>query len=580
MQRYYRTVMDVSLLNELLLQLFREAILNESEPPRPLNARFQVRNGSLEAVSEEAFPRTPSTLLELFVLLQQNPDIRGVRASTMRAVTRNLWLIDEEFRQNPRHHRLFLEILRSPVGVTHELRRMNTYGVLGRYSPAFGRIVGRMQYDLFHAYTVDAHTLFVVSNLRRFAIPKYNHEFPALSQIMQSLPRQELAYLAALFHDIAKGRGGDHSELGAVDAEAFCLEQGLGRYEARLVAWLVRNHLILSITSQKKDISDPTIIQEFARHVGDQVHLDYLYVLTVADVRGTNPKLWNAWKARLFEEFYERTKRALRRGLETPIDQDELIRETQEQARAKMPHVPVEQISKVWSQWTEAYFLRYTPEEIAWHTALLAHRHQHDDTPLVAIRQLAERGGTAVLTYAPRRLRSFARTTAVLDQMGLNGLDARLITSANGFSRETYVVLEDNGAVIADASRMREIEQGLWRNLQAPEDAPATMTRRAPRQVRMFSTPTQVNFSIDSRNGRTILELIAADRPGLLSEVGKVFRTERVAIIGAKIMTVGERAEDVFYITDAEGRLLQEETCRRVQESLVRALDRRAAPRV
>jgi [protein-PII] uridylyltransferase len=223
--------------------------------------------------------------------------------------------------------------------------------------------------------------------------------------------------------------------------------------------------------------------------------------------------------------------------------------------------------------------LRYTPEEIAWQTALLADRHPQDDTPLVAIRQLTDRGGTAVLTYAPRRLRSFARTTAVLDQMGLNVVDARLITSANGFSLETYVVLEDNGAVIADAARIREIEQGLWRNLQQPEDAPATVTRRAPRQVRMFSTPTQVNFSVDSRNGRTILELVAADRPGLLSEVGKVFRTERVAINGAKIMTVGERAEDVFYITDAEGRLLQEEACQRLQDALVLALDRRDATR-
>src|SRR5580692_4655084 len=516
MQRYYRTVMDVSLLNELLLQLFREAILTENEPPRPLNARFQVRNGSLETTSEEVFVRTPSALLELFAILQQNPQIKGVRASTMRGVVRNLWLIDEEFRQNPRHHRLFLDMLRASVGVTHELRRMNTYGVLGRYIPAFGRIVGRMQYDLFHAYTVDAHTLFVVSNLRRLALPRYNHEFPVLSQIMQSLPRQEIAYLAALFHDIAKGRGGDHSDLGAVDAEAFCLEQGLGRYEARLVAWLVRNHLILSITSQKKDISDPDIIHDFAQLVGDQVHLDYLYVLTVCDVRGTNPKLWNAWKARLFEEFYERTKRALRRGLETPVDQEELIRETQEQALLRLPADVSHRAATVWKQWTEAYFLRYTPEEIAWHTTLLAERHPHDDAPLVAIRQLADRGGTVVLTYAPRRLRSFARTTAVLDQMGLNVVDARLITSANGFSLETYVVLEDNGAVIADASRIREIERGLWRALQQVEDLPPTVTRRAPRQVRMCSTPTQVNFSIDSRNSRTILALIAADRPGLL----------------------------------------------------------------
>jgi [protein-PII] uridylyltransferase len=575
MQKYYRTVMDVSLLNEMLLQLFREAILTQSAPPLPINPRFQIRNDYLEVTHADVFARHPSALLELFVLLQQHPQLRGVRAETIRLIGTHVWLIDEEFRQNPRHHRLFIDILCAPVGVTHELRRMNLYGVLGRYIPSFGRVVGRMQYDLFHAYTVDAHTLFVVSNLRRLAMPKFNDEFPALSQIMQSLPRQELAYLAALFHDIAKGRGGDHSELGAVDAEAFCLEQGLGRYEARLVAWLVKNHLILSITSQKKDISDPDIIHDFARKVGDQAHLDYLYVLTVADVRGTNPKLWNAWKARLFEEFYERTKRALRRGLETPVDQEELIRETQASARAKMPGVPADQITQVWSQWTEAYFLRYTPEEIAWQTTLLAGRSALDDAPLVAIRQLADRGGTAVMTYTPQRMHSFARTTAVLDQMGLNVVDARLISSANGFSLETYVVLENSGTVIADAARIREIELGLWRALQKTEDTAMIVTRRAPRQVRMFSTPTQVNFTLDARNNRTILELIAADRPGLLSEVGKVFKAERVAINGAKIMTVGERAEDVFYITDSDGWLLPEEACRRVQDALVLTLDSR-----
>jgi [protein-PII] uridylyltransferase len=580
MQKYYRTVMDISLLNEMLLQLFREAILTQSAAPLPINARFQIRNDYLEVTHPEVFARNPSALLELFVVLQQHPEVRGVRAETIRLIGTHVWLIDEEFRQNPRHHRLFMEILCAPVGVTHELRRMNLYGVLGRYIPAFGRVVGRMQYDLFHAYTVDAHTLFVVSNLRRLAMPKFNDEFPAVSQIMQSLPRQEIAYLAALFHDIAKGRGGDHSELGAVDAEAFCLEQGLGRYEARLVAWLVRNHLILSITSQKKDISDPDIVQQFARHVGDQVHLDYLYVLTVSDVRGTNPKLWNSWKARLFEEFYERTKRALRRGLETPIDQEELIRETQDQALTKMaPDITLKQAAAVWTQWTEAYFLRYTPEEIAWHTVLLAARPPDDETPLVAVRQLTDRGGTAVLTYTPRRLRSFARTTGVLDQMGLNVVDARLITSANGFSLETYVVLEDNGTVIADAARIRDIERGVGRVLEQVEDSPPAVTRRAPRQVRMFWTPTQVNFSVDNRNERTILELIAADRPGLLSEVGKVFRAERVAINGAKIMTVGERAEDVFYITGADGGLLSEEVCRRVQESLMQALHRRDVAR-
>ncbi|MCB1625965.1 MAG: [protein-PII] uridylyltransferase, partial [Pseudomonadales bacterium] len=437
MQRYYRTVMDVQLLNEMLLQLFREAFLTASEPPRPLSRHFQVQNAYLESIGDDLFARTPAAILELFLVLQQNPEIRGVRASTIRAITKSLWLIDEEFRQNPRHHRLFLDIMRAPNGLTHALRRMNTYGVLGRYIPAFGRIVGRMQYDLFHAYTVDAHTLFVVRNLRRFALKKHDHELPQLSAIMQQLPRPELAYLAALFHDIAKGRGGDHSELGAVDAEAFCLEQGLSRYDARLVAWLVRNHLELSITSQKQDISDAEVINAFARRVGDEAHLDYLYVLTVADVRGTNPKLWNSWKASLFHEFYQRVKRALRRGLESPIDPDELIRETQDSAHRVLlarGKITEREIQRTWSRLTTAYFLRHTAEEVAWHTRLLADSEPDSEEPIVAVQAESERGTTAISTFAPHRVNSFARTTAVLDQLGLNIVDARITPTGDGFS--------------------------------------------------------------------------------------------------------------------------------------------------
>ena len=579
MQRYYRTVMDVSLLNELLLQLFREAILTESEPPRPLNARFQVRNGSLEAVSSDVFARAPSAILELFVLLQQNPEINGVRASTMRAVARSLWLIDEEFRQNPRNHRLFLEIVRSPVGVTHELRRMNTYGVLGRYIPAFGRIVGRMQYDLFHAYTVDAHTLFVVSNLRRFAIPRYDHELPAASRIMQSLPRTEIAYLAALFHDIAKGRGGDHSELGGVDAEAFCLEQGLSRYDARLVAWLVRNHLELSITAQKQDIADPQVINAFARKVGDENHLDYLYVLTCADVRGTNPKLWNSWKASLFHDFYDRVKRALRRGLESPIDQEQLVRETQEAARRLLVEhgVPDADVDKSWTRFSPPYFLRHTPEEVAWHTRLLAERDAGSDEPLVALDPRGVRGTTSVLIFARPHRHGFARTTAVLDQLGLNIVDARITPTGDGFSLDLYHVLEDDGAAITDHDRKNEIERAIWRSLQRPEDTPFAVSRRAPRQARMFNTPTQIALNVDDRNRRSVLELTAGDRPGLLSDIGKVLMEQHLQLHDAKIMTVGERAEDVFYITDFEQRPLGAAAAQTLREKLMQALDRRRA---
>ena len=577
MQRYYRTVMDVSLLNELLLQLFREAILNQTDPPRPLNPRFQVRNGSLEAVSDDVFVRTPSTLLELFVLLQQNPEINGVRASTMRAVARSLWLIDEEFRQNPRHHRLFLEILRAPVGVTHELRRMNTYGVLGRYIPAFGRIVGRMQYDLFHAYTVDAHTLFVVSNLRRFAIPRYDHEVPEASRIMQELPKPEVAYLAALFHDIAKGRGGDHSELGAVDAEAFCLEQGLSPYDARLVAWLVRSHLELSVTSQKQDISDPQVINAFARKVGDEIHLDYLYALTCADVRGTNPKLWNSWKASLFHDFYDRVKRALRRGLESPIDQDQLVRETQDAARRLLVERGVAEtdIERTWLRFSAVYFLQHTAEEVAWHAQLLAERDSGSDEPLVALDPQSIRGTTAVLIFTRPRRYGFARTTAVLDQLGLNIVDARITPTGDGFSLDLYHVLEDDGAPITDRDRRVEIEQALWRSLQRPDDTAFAVSRRAPRQARMFNTPTQIAIAVDERNRRSVLELVAGDRPGLLCDVGKVLMENGIELHAAKIMTVGERAEDVFYLTDLENRPLDGERAKVLRDQMKRVLDRR-----
>src|SRR5579872_2452755 len=576
MQRYYRTVMDVSLLNELLLQVFREAILTESEPPRPLNARFQVRNGSLEAVNADVFARTPSAILELFVLLQQNPDITGVRASTMRAVARSLWLIDEEFRQNPRNHRLFLEIVRAPVGVTHELRRMNTYGVLGRYIPAFGRVVGRMQYDLFHAYTVDAHTLFVVSNLRRFAIPRYDHELPEASRIMQQLPRSEIGYLAALFHDIAKGRGGDHSELGAVDAEAFCLEQGLSLYDARLVAWLVRNHLELSITAQKQDISDPQVINAFARKDGDESHLDYLYVLTCADVRGTNPKLWNSWKASLFKDFYQRVKRALRRGLESPIDPEHLVRETQDAARRLLIErgVTENDIAAVWLRFSASYFLQHSPEEVAWHTRLLAERDAGSDEPLVALDPRSVRGTTAVLIFTRPRRNGFARTTAVLDQLGLNIVDARITPTGDGFSLDLFHVLEDDGKAITDSDRLAEIEQALWASLRASGDAPLAVSRRAPRQARMFHTSTLIALSVDERNHRSVLELTAGDRPGLLCDVGKVLIEERTELQAAKIMTVGERAEDVFYLTDFDQRPLTAAAAEQLKERLVAALDR------
>ncbi len=580
MQRYYRTVMDLSRLNEMLLQSFEEAILMDpNADPEPLNERFQVKNGFLQTVCDAVFSNEPSALLEVFLLLQQHPDVRGVSALTIGLIKRNLYLIDEEFRQNPRNHRLFLSILRAPAGVTHGLRRMNLYGVLGLYMPAFGRIVGRMQYDLFHAYTVDEHTLFVVSNLRRFALSRFDHEYPYCSHIMQQLEKPEIAYLSGLFHDIAKGRGGDHSELGAVDAESFCLEHGLSQYDARKVAWLVRNHLALSTTAQKKDIGDPVVINEFAALVGDQSHLDHLYVLTVADVRGTNPKLWNSWKATLFRDLYDLTSRALRSGLENPIDREQLILEKHQQARASLHEAGIgdDRIDAVWALLDEDYFIRHKSNEIVWHTKWLADSDTESEVGLVDVRRQPGGDGVEAVLYTPRSHRTFAHATAVVDELGMTILDARIVALENDFSLDTFIFIELDKRIEIDESRISKIRRSLTSVLTAGGDDVVTVTRSVPRQARMFTTKTTVDFINSPEQGRTVMELVAADRPGLLSKIGQTFIKQGVDIQTAKIMTIGERAEDVFYITDESGSPLDDDAQQRLRDVLIRELDESAA---
>ncbi len=577
MQRYYRTVMKLSRLNEMLLQLFEEAILLDPNAPAvPITSEFESRNGYLAAVDDQVFLRNNSAMLGLFQILQSHLELKGVSAPTIRLLRKHRYLINEEFRQNPAHHRLFIEMMSAENGVTRALRRMNRYGVLGRYIPAFGRIVGRMQYDLFHAYTVDAHTLFVINNLRRFSLSRFDNEFPYCSQIMQSLPKPELAYLAGLFHDIAKGRGGDHSELGAVDAEAFCREHGLGSYDARLVAWLVRNHLILSITAQKKDISDPLVIQEFARKVGDQAHLDYLYVLTVADVRATNPNLWNSWKASLFEEFYRQVRTALVRGLENAVDREALIEETRQATLERLAEtgIPADLTGKIWSHLHDEHFLRHRPDQIAWHTLMFAaHRKDDKDSPFAAVREKTDRGTTAVLTFMPGGGESFARATAVLDELGLNILDAEVSATRDGYSLDTFHVSDGEGEAVTDADRIEEIKDALQRRVIDGQAWQVRVARAPARQLRSFTTKTRISFSEDARNKRTIMELVSGDRPGLLSEIGQEFVKANVRLQAAKITTVGERAEDVFFISDQSRRPLAESACQKLERALCVRLD-------
>jgi [protein-PII] uridylyltransferase len=539
---------------------------------KPINRRFQAVNGFIEVTDEDVFKRYPFALLEIFLIVQQHDELKGVRASTIRLIRDHRHLIDDNFRADIRARSLFMEILKQPNRITRELRRMHRYGVLEEYLPVFGAVVGQMQYDLFHTYTVDEHSLFVVQNIRAFASPERPQAMPRCAEIFARLPKPHLLYIAGLFHDIAKGRGGDHSELGMTSAMDFCLEHGLGQYDARLVAWLVRHHLTMSLTAQRRDITDPDVIKDFAAIIGDQNHLDYLLLLTVADVRGTNPALWNDWKATLLGDLYDSASQALRRGLENPIDRAELIAETQHEARRLLEESggTSELAAELWTSLGEDYLLRSTADEIAWHTGAIVTA-PPDQLPLALVRQ--GRGGTEVFVYAADQEFLFAASTSVLGRLGLNIVDARIITADNGMTLDSYVVFELDGEPVSGAAREREISEALRKALTDPGSARRDNRRLTKRQLRHFQTPTRVRFSDDSSNARTVMEVVAADRPGLLSAVGWALADCRVRLQNAKIATFGERAEDVFFVTDAGNRPLAPDSFEAIRAQVIAAID-------
>ncbi|KAA3627258.1 MAG: [protein-PII] uridylyltransferase [Proteobacteria bacterium] len=559
MKRYYRTIMELSRLNEMLLQLFQEVILyaDDTSEPEPINRRFQAQRGFIEVTSDDVFRRFPYALLEVFLIMEQRPDLKGVRATTIRLIRSHRHLINDEFRRDLRAQSLFMEILRQPQGITHELRRMNRYGVLAAYIPAFENIVGQMQYDLFHVYTVDEHTLRVIRNLRRFTVAEHFGEFPHCSEISQRIPKMELLYLAGLFHDIGKGRRGDHSKIGADEALRFCEEHHLSAYDAGLVSWLVANHLVMSLTAQRRDISDPEVITAFAHTMGDQDHLDYLFLLTVADIRATNPTIWNSWKNTLLHDLYTRTKRALRRGLEIPIDRDDRLRGIRAMARAQLRREGLsnEEINSLWRHVHEEYVLRCSVDELAWQTKAIV-RTPREELPLVLVRPHEKQGGTVIFIYTRDSDRVFAQTTSMLDQLALTIADARIMPTNNGYTLDTYLVLDESGTPVTDPFRLDEIRDQLRRMLAAPDQPIPPIRRRIPRQLKHFTMPSEIHFNLDEPNNRTVLELFTSDRPGLLSSVGKAFAECGVRLKNAKIATFGARAEDIFYITDNKNQPL------------------------
>ncbi len=567
MKRYYRVVKELALLNEILLQHFQEAILSpgRKKAVRTINRRFQARDDFLEVTRANVFEKSPYAILELFLVLEHNPDLKGVRAQTIRLLRENLHRVNNGFRQDIACRGLFMEILRQPQGLTHALRRMNAYGVLAAYIPAFGHIVGQMQHDLFHVYTVDEHTLFVVRNLRRFTVPEFAHEFPLASRLIQHLVKPERLYLGGLFHDIAKGRGGDHSVLGETEARSFCERHGLSEYDTRFVSWLVRNHLVMSWTAQRQDITDPAVVLEFAQKVGDQERLDNLYLLTVADMRATSPDVWNVWKDRLLSQLHTATARVLRRGFARPIDLDERIRDLKDEALRILADrgVNPELVQRHWSRMESDYFLRHDADALAWHAERMSAT-AAADLPLVAVRSHPDVGGTEFFVFTPDRDDLFAVITGGFDRLNLSIVDARIHTTGFGFALDTFVVLDHAGKPITDPQQLEQLEAAMRAQLLAPRPGRDLRSTRLPRALRHFRIATRVSFATAPNGQQTMMEVVAQDRPGLLYQVALALQHCRARLVTAKVATYGERAEDIFYIVDRDGKLIADsdrQTC-------------------
>lgn len=549
MQRYYRTAKLVTQLNTLVLQNLNAWLLPGPSPtPLIIDAQFQSVRDLLDIRDEKLFEREPRTLLESFVILAQRPELHGMTARTLRA----MWRARRSARklQNDDQSReLFLRLFRQRRGLTHELRRMNQYDILGNYLPAFGSIVGQMQHDLFHVYTVDQHILQVVRNLRRFALPEFAHEYPFCTRLMSELEHPWLLYIAALFHDIAKGRGGDHSKLGMIDARRFCRSHGLNDMQTELVSFLVEHHLTMSQVAQKQDLGDPETVRRFAAIVDNEVRLTMLYLLTVSDIRGTSPKVWNTWKGKLLEDLYRATVQLLRGD---SLPQMAGVAERQEDARRQLrlyglrPGIE----NALWRYLDTAYFLRHDAEEIAWHTRTLYHRYDGPE-PIVRARLNPSGEGIQIMVYEADRQELFARICGFFARLGYTIVEAKLATTRHGYALDSFVLL-DPGEHLSYRDVLMLIEHDLTERLRNASGLEPPPPVRLSRQVRHFPIAPEVSIRADERGNQFIMSIVAADRPGLLYSVAGILSRHGIQIHSAKISTLGERAEDTFLISGSE----------------------------
>ncbi len=555
MKRFFRIIGRIAELNKMLLQHFDYAIIKKSVPvvEEIINEDFVIVDKQIKATNSRVFMRSVK-IMEMFLLIAQHDSITDLHPDTLRLMRNARRRLISGLMDYADSRRIFIEIMKHPKGLGVSFSLMHRHSIIGAYLPQWRNIVGQMQFDLFHAYSVDEHSYRLIKNIYRFSQEKYNSDFPLCSKIVQRIRKPEVLYIAGIFHDIAKGRGGDHAELGAVDALEFSKVHPINDHDGRMIAWLVKNHLLMSVTAQRRDISDEIVIKAFAEIVRDEAHLDYLYCLTVADMRATNESLWNSWKANLLEELYFNTKRAFRRGLEKQVDLRSKIRENQHQALEILERNDsnANQVKTFWQKLKADYFLRYSPEQIAWHSQ---HIVEHSIVkPLVLISPKPYRGGTEIFIYTKDSINIFAKIVSLLGAKRLSIHDAKIITSKNGYTLNTFVVLDQQNKAINDSYRALDIAQALTDSLM--RDLPTIKNKAMPKYIQKFKIPTKVSFIKTVTKKSTLLEIIALDHPGLLASFANVFQQCKISIHSAKITTFGEKAEDVFTVSNTDNLAL------------------------
>ncbi|QMU61401.1 MAG: [protein-PII] uridylyltransferase [Gammaproteobacteria bacterium] len=562
MQVFYRTSNQLSTLSDIIIERLHSTIFPSlfKRRAKPINENFQVRAQLLEATTPEIFKKSPEALLECFQLLQEHKNLTGLSDQLQKLIIENLNVIDDSYRNNKTNSGTFISII-SRIGTNYrELKRMAQLGVLGKYWPSFDAVTGRMQFDLFHIYTVEEHTLRVFENACQFSKNTSEGEYAAYHDIFIQTPKALTLYLAALFHDIAKGRGGDHSELGEVEAKSFCLQHGLTSFDANTVAWLVKNHLVMSITAQQQDIDDPYIIKEFANNVGNLTRLNYLYLLTIADMRGTNPKLWNSWRSALLSELYQRASQYLRQDVESPTNRDELVDQVKSSALQLLQNTNLNQDSCLafWQELGDDYFIRHSDDEVMRHTqAILNHRDKSN--VVVNIHQYSARGATEIFIYCNDRNYLFAHITSTLAKLRLSIVHARVITSNKGHALDTFLVLDANEKAIDDEKQCDLVKKELTQALEHPEEITPCINQGLPRQIRELRVPVEIYFDISTVNNYTTMEIKAPDFPGLLASLGNAFVDCSIAIHNARISTLGERVHNLFHISNLDYQALDKE---------------------